>query len=110
MFAFKFAAWCLDPLADILGNWFLSLNALRPAFVSLYNAPLLPMTRFNNSIVMGSMLISIALAIPGFFVFRFVILHYRLQIVSRFEKSRFWKFVTATRFYKWYAAYNSLYA
>jgi uncharacterized protein (TIGR03546 family) len=48
-FFFKLIAWIIDPAADLLGRWVLESTALRPLFVYLYNAPLLPYTRFNNS-------------------------------------------------------------
>lgn len=108
-FFFKFVAFLIDPVADHLGRWFLELEALRPLFVSLYNMPIIPLTRFNDSIVMGSMLISIALAIPGYFVFKTIIVKYRVHIVQRFEQSKIWKAFTATKFYNWYCTYAKLY-
>ncbi|RYZ85799.1 MAG: TIGR03546 family protein, partial [Proteobacteria bacterium] len=53
-FFFTFVAFLLDPVADILGRWVLEAPSLRALFVELYNMPLVPLTRFNNSIIMGS--------------------------------------------------------
>lgn len=108
-FFFKFVAWIIDPLADSLGRVTLENESLRPLFIELYNAPLVPLTRFNNSIVMGSMLISVVLAIPGFFVFRALILKYRTAIVARFGETKFWKAWKATKVYGWYSTYQKLY-
>ena len=60
-FFFKFVAFLLDPVADILGRSVLESSGLRGLWSSMYNVPLLPMTRFNNSIIMGSFLISLVL-------------------------------------------------
>lgn len=87
-FFFKLVAWMIDPLADVFGRQMLESPALRPLFVDMYNMPLVPMTRFNNSIVMGSMVISLLLAIPMFFVFRSLILKYRVQVVARLDQAR----------------------
>lgn len=108
-FFFKFLAWLIDPAADALGRLVLENESLRPLFVTMYNMPLVPMTRFNNSIVMGSMIVGIILAIPGFFMFRMSILKYRATFVARFEQTRFWKAWKATKFYNWYSTYEKLY-
>ena len=47
-FFFKFIAFLLDPVADVLGRTALENSSLRPIWLTMYNVPLLPMTRFNN--------------------------------------------------------------
>lgn len=108
-FFFKFTAFLLDPLCDRIGRAVLENESLRPLFVSLYNAPLVPMTRFNNSIVMGSGIIGFALAIPAFFIFHALIRKYRQTVVARFQSSKLWKAWSATTLYKWYTSYEKLY-
>jgi uncharacterized protein (TIGR03546 family) len=61
-FFFKFAGYLLDPVVDPLGRWVLEQQNLRPLFIELYNMPIVPFTRFNNSIVMGSGVLALALA------------------------------------------------
>src|SRR5689334_5130987 len=68
-FFFKLIAFTLDPIADDLGRWALENPSLRDLWSTLYNMPLLPMTRFNNSIIMGSFIISIILCPILFFIF-----------------------------------------
>jgi uncharacterized protein (TIGR03546 family) len=108
-FFFKFAAFLLDPISDWIGRRILESEGLRPLFVELYNMPLVPLTRFNNSIVMGSGLIGFLLAIPAFFVFKKLIIKYRETVVARFKGTKVWKVFTATSFYKWYTKYQELY-
>lgn len=108
-FFFKFIAFALDPLADKLGQGVLETEGLRPLFVEMYNMPLVPLTRFNNSIVMGSAVISLVLAIPAFFVFRTMILKYRVHVVDRFKTTKLWKAFAATKLYNWYTTYEKLY-
>ena len=108
-FFFKFIAYLLDPVSDHLGRTVLETQAFRPLFVELYNMPLVPLTRFNNSIVMGSGMIGFLLAIPAFFLFRKLVMQYRLTVVARLKSSKYWKLFTATTFYKWYTKYQELY-
>ena len=109
-FFFKFIAFLFDPVADILGQKVLETEALRPLFVKLYNMPIIPFTRFNDSIVMGSLVVSVILTIPGFFLFRQLIDKYRETVVARVRQTKLWKAITATKFYNWYATYEKLYS
>lgn len=108
-FFFKFVAFLLDPVADPIGRALLEQESLRPLWTKMYNVPLLPMTRFNNSIVMGSFIISLALCPILFFAFRSMILKYRVSVVSHVESTKVWKALKATKFYDWYQKYNNLY-
>lgn len=108
-FFFKLIAYLLDPVTDPLGRAVLESEGLRPLFQSLYNMPLVPLTRFNNSIVMGSGIISFILVIPLFFVFKTLIVKYRIHVVERLEQTKIWKAWKGTKIYDWYCTYNKLY-
>lgn len=108
-FFFKFIAYLFDSPADMLGRAALEFPPLKPLYVMLYNLPIVPMTRFNNSIVMGSMIISFLLFIPSFFIFKKLIAQYRSTVVDRFKNTKLWKAFVATKIYNWYATYKSLY-
>ncbi len=108
-FFFKFVAFLLDPVCDVLGRKVLEMESLKDIFTTLYHAPIVPMTRFNNSIVMGSMVLTIVLAPLAFFAFRSAILKYRVSVVERFKATKFWKTFAATKFYNWYTKYEDLY-
>ena len=108
-FFFKFIAFLFDQSANHLGQDILESHALRPLLTELYNMPLVPMTRFNNSLVMGSLVISLILFPVLFFVFKALILKYRQTVVARFRNTKVWRIFTATKFYNWYAQYTSLY-
>ena len=104
-FFFKFLAWLIDGPADALGRLVLESEGLRPFFVKIYNLPFLPMTRFNNSIVMGSMIISIVLSVPLYFLFCRLIDQYRNTVVVRIKNTKLWKAIAATKFYGLYLKY-----
>jgi uncharacterized protein (TIGR03546 family) len=106
---FKFIAYLLDPVSNVIGMNVLEIDVLKPLYTELYNMPIVPLTRFYNSIVMGAGVISIVLAVPVFFLSKALILKYRATIVARYQSTKFWKAVKATKFYGWYASYNNLY-
>lgn len=108
-FFFKFIAFLMDPFADVLGRWALEAPSLRSLWLAMYNTPFLPMTRFNNSINMGSFIISLFLCPILFFVFRNLITQYRSTIVQKVENAKAWKAFKATKFYAYYEKYNDLY-
>ncbi len=108
-FFFKFVAFLIDPAADILGRFILEADGLRPLWVSLYNMPIVPFTRFNNSIAMGSLAVAIVLTVPMFFIFRILVVKYRAAIVARIKQTKIWKAIAATKFYNWYVTYDKLY-
>ncbi len=108
-FFFKFVAYLIDPVSDSLGRAILENEGLRPTFVSLYNMPIIPLTRFNNYIVMGSGGIGFIFLIPGFFIFKKLVVQYRAIVVEKFKRTPVWKAWTATSFYKWYSTYENLY-
>lgn len=108
-FFFKFAAWLLDPVFHSVGSSILEQDSLQGLFTTMYNIPLLPLTRFNNSIVMGSGVVAIVLSPVVFFVSRMLIIKYRATVVARIKETKAWKAVQATSLYKWYYTYDNLY-
>lgn len=108
-FFFAIVAYIFDPLFDVFGQFVLELGFLKGLFTALYNLPILPFTRFYNSVVMGAGIVSILLA-PFVYIFaKKMIIKYRVTIVARFQATKFWKAVKATGFYKWYVKYDELY-
>lgn len=105
-FFFKFVAFILDPAFHAVGSKVLELPSLQGLYTSLYNMPLIPFTRFNNSIVMGSAVITFVLSPFVFIMSRIFILKYRATVVARFKETKLWKAIEATKFYQWYYKYD----
>lgn len=108
-FFFAFVAYLLDPVFNSVGEKVLITESLQPLFTSLYNMPIIPFTRFNNTIVMGSAVVTIALFPVIFIISRILIFKYQDKVLKRFRDTKFWKFVKATSLYKWYQKYDELY-
>jgi uncharacterized protein (TIGR03546 family) len=105
-FFFKFVAYLLDPVFHYVGSQVLELESLQAFFTTLYNMPLIPYTRFNNSIVMGSAVVTFALSPVVYLLSQYFIVKYRELVVARFRQTKVWKAVEATKFYQWYYKYE----
>ena len=61
---FSAVAAFADPLLHPVGLFLLSRSALRPLWTWLYNLPVVPWTEFNNTVVLGALVVSAVLAYP----------------------------------------------
>lgn len=53
-----------DGAAHALGLALLSAGALKPLWTFLYGLPVVPLTKFNNTVVLGNLVIGLALFVP----------------------------------------------
>ena len=108
-FFFSFAAYLLDPVFHSAGLTVLQNDGFQSLFTTLYNLPLIPLTRFNNTIVMGSGIVAIVLSPVIFVLAKVLIQKYRIVVVQRIQDTKLFKALKATSLYKWYYKYDSLY-
>lgn len=108
-FFFSFIAFGLDPLFHHVGKIVLSTPSLYPLWETMYNTPLIPYTRFNNTIVMGSAVVTLFLSPLIFMLSLLLIKKYRNIVVTKFKGTKFFKAFKASKLYKLYSHYNSLY-
>lgn len=105
-FFFKFIAFLLDPAFDSIGQWALEIPSMQSLYTSLYNMPIVPFTRFNNSIVMGSAVLTIILSPIVYLLSAFMIKKYRVVVVEKFKDTKLFKAWKATSLYQWYYKYD----
>lgn len=105
-FFFKGLTLILAPALDLLGQWVLELPALQGLWTTLYQAPLVPWTRFNHSVVMGGGVLGLGLVVPAYFVFVRLVANYRTQVRDRLVRTRFWKWCRATTVAQLYFKYE----
>ena len=98
--------FALDPVFNTIGVELLRSPSLRPLWTSMINTPLVPYTNFNNTIVLGSFVGWLVLALPIFFAARYGVARYRATIGERVRQSRFYKAVTASQAYNWYRMFR----
>ena len=85
---FRLIAPLFDGLLHQIGLAVLNLPVLEGLFTSLYNIPILPFTRFNNTVVMGGVVAGIVLWLPMFILIRVLIKVYRKSFRDRIAESR----------------------
>jgi len=103
---FKIISFIVDPLANALGFSVLKLPALKSLWTMLFNAPLVPYTRFNNTIVMGSLIIGLLLIIPMYFLAKKGIVAYRTHFRDRVMKFRLVQVLKTSALYKYYEMFK----
>ncbi len=96
----------LDPVFDSIGRTLLFTPAFTPFFTSLYNMPLVPLTNFNNTVTLGSLVFSVACFLPLFFAARWAVTRYRATIGERVRQSRWYRAVTASKLYNTYRLFR----
>jgi uncharacterized protein (TIGR03545 family)/uncharacterized protein (TIGR03546 family) len=90
---FSAIAYIIDPIFDMVGFSILTLPALDGIFTTMYNSDFMILTEFNNSILMGSLALSLALVIPFYFVINRVIKLYRDTIANKLNSYKLTKYL-----------------
>ncbi|MDY6825134.1 MAG: TIGR03546 family protein [Thermodesulfobacteriota bacterium] len=101
---FSCIAYLLDPVFHTLGYKLLTLAPLNGLWTSLYNIPLFRLAGFNNSIRMGSLVVSVILFIPLFLVLNMLIRQYRERILAWVKKTKLAETLNASRLISVYKA------
>lgn len=79
----------LDPLFDSVGMYILTLPQYRNTYIKLLDIPFVAFTRFNNTVVMGSLACGLIAIIPLYFVGRGFIFVWRRFIGESLRKFKF---------------------
>jgi len=99
--------FALDPLFEALGRrLLLESPALVPLWTSLANVPVVPLTNFNNTVVLGSLVFSLLAVVPLWFGSRWAVRRYRETIGERVKQSAAYRALTATRLYGVYRLFR----
>lgn len=100
---FSLLAYLLDPLFHWLGFFLLVESpALRDLWTSLYNAPLAPLTRFNNTVVLGSFVGAVMLFPVTLIAMRQFVIAYRATLGARLEQSKMYRVINQSALVRWY--------
>lgn len=93
-----------DPLANLIGYQLLVRSpGLTGMWTSLYNAPLVPFTKFNNTIVLGSFLLNIIFILPLLIFTEKFTVYYRKNLAQKVEKWKIMKLLKLSSVSKFYA-------
>ncbi len=89
--------YLLDGAAHAVGCALLSSAALKPLWTRLYGLPLVPWTKFNNTVVLGSLALGLILYVPLYALALRLVLHYQTRWRERVARLRVVKALTGLR-------------
>lgn len=101
-------AYALDPLFHKIGLAVLTAEGLKSMWTGLYNTAWFRPARLNNTIVMGSLLVSIAAFVPVFIIIKAMVQKYREHLLAWVNKTRVMKFFKASKLYEVYQTISGL--
>jgi uncharacterized protein (TIGR03546 family) len=99
--------FALDPAFHAAGRRLLvDTPALGPLWTAWFNTPVIPLTNFNNTVVLGSVVAWAVLFVPLYFLLRFLVAQYRARIYARLQQARVFQVVTASKLYNFYRLFH----
>lgn len=99
--------FALDPMFDALGRQLLlGTPALVPLWTALANLPVVPLSNFNNTVLLGSLVSALVLFAPIYFLSRWGVRRYRETIGERVRNSAFYRAVSASKLYGIYRLFR----
>ena len=105
--AFLPVGFLLDPVFDAVGRLLLlGVPALVPFWTWCYNTPVIALTNFNNTIVLGSVVAWLVALVPLFFVARWLVARYRAAVYARLQRQRIFQAVKASKLYNLYTLFR----
>lgn len=100
---FSLGAYLLDPIFHWLGYQLLvNIDGLRAVWTTLYNAPIAPLTRFNNTVVLGSFVSALILFVPVYVGMKRFVVAYRSTVGSRIERWKVYQVIKRSTLVQWY--------
>lgn len=99
--------FALDSLFDAVGHrLLLGTPALTPLWTTLANIPVVPLTNFNNTVVLGSLVVALVLLVPVYLLARWGVAQYRANVAAWFQRSALYRAVTASKLYNTYRLFR----
>lgn len=86
---FSGVAYLVDPITESFGFWLLHLNAFERLWVYLYQSSVWRLLEYNNSLVIGSFIVSMLLTPLVFMGTKVLVVQYREKVMTWVQKSRF---------------------
>ena len=93
----------LDPVFNRVGHWLLiDATSMRALWTTWDNTPVLALTNFNNTVVLGSIIVWLLLFVPIWLASQYAVVRYRATIGERFQQSHLYKAFLASQLYNVY--------
>ncbi|MGE5607161.1 MAG: TIGR03546 family protein [Bacteroidota bacterium] len=103
IFCFGCFAYFFDAQFHNLGYYLLvQLDALKPLWTYLYNIPITPLTKFYNTVVLGSFVTSLVLLFPIYYGFKQIVIFYQTKLAARVDKLKIMQIIKGNNLYQIY--------
>ncbi len=100
---FSGAAYLLDPLFHNLGYFLLvDMQSLTELWTTLYNVPVIALSRYNNTVVLGSLVTALLLFNPLFIASRVSVNIYRRSLLPRVQRLKIVQLAKGSKVYNFY--------
>jgi uncharacterized protein (TIGR03546 family) len=106
---FALIAYIFDPIFHRLGYFLLvDIDGLKGLWTMLYNAPIAPLTRFNNTVVIGSFVSALIFFMPIYFGMKKFVIAYRATLGVRMHKMKIYQIIDRSPLVQWYKRVRNL--
>jgi uncharacterized protein (TIGR03546 family) len=106
---FSVFAYLFDPQFHQVGYYILvELKSLKPFWTYLYNVPIAPLTRFYNTVVMGSLVVSLTAFTPIYFGAKHFILLYQKHLAARINNLKIVQIIKGSGLVRLYQRIKSM--
>ncbi len=100
---YSIIGYILDPMFHTIGySLLVNIDFLQPLWFWLYNLPMAPFTRFNNTIVIGSLIVALILLIPHYLIFKNLVVKYRTSWNTAIQKWKITKVIKGNKLVRFY--------
>jgi uncharacterized protein (TIGR03546 family) len=97
----------LDPLAKELGAWMLvDMQWLRPVWSALYHMPLIAFTYFNNTVILGHIVIMLVVIAPLTLGLEKLLTKKQVSITNHICRTNLWQTMITKRFWRRFHEYK----
>ena len=103
---FSGIAYIADPAFHNFGTWLLENENYQSLWISLYDNEWWAMTRFYNTVVIGSFFVALFLTVPVFPGVILFVNQYRKHIHERVQKLKIVKLLKGSKLYSIYQGVN----
>lgn len=103
---FSGVAYLADPVFHSFGVWLLENESMQATWTAMYDNEFWAITKFYNTVVIGSFLIAVALCIPMFPIAKVGVVQYRKHIHEKVMKTKAMKWLKGTKIYTVYNTYQ----
>ncbi len=92
----------VDKLTDPIGYFILTAPSLTPLFTKLYNMPVAPWTGFNNTVLVGGLVLGLVFFFPVYLAGKKFGVYYNASFKEKIMGSKIVKAMKASWLFDWY--------